>query len=206
MSESPRSYRIILPPAWIRIPVGDGTEAAIGELLDAQFAGAPMDKYGPRRSRVEASIRDAAASARESGGIDLIFPIGTPWMVPVSAGIVISRNAAPQTWSVGPAEVLKSISASIPGSSLVETSAGTAVRETTDHRAGLTKDPVSIARLFTMTYTWLIPQTANELFLATFSVTGETTEDYAPIVEALTTLVDAMLQSVVWDYPGSETA
>lgn len=206
MPEAPRSYRIILPPAWVRIPVGTGTDEAINALLDAQFAGLPMDKYGPRRSRLEKGLRETADGARSTGGIDLVFPAGTPWQVPVSAGIVVSRSRAVERMIGSPAELLTAIASGQPDATLVETGAGVAVRSFVDHRDGQTTASTDVAKLFSMNYTWLIPELPDELLIASFSVSGETNDDYAPIVTALTTLVDVMLQSVTWDYSKEEAA
>ncbi|TFD13873.1 hypothetical protein E3T35_03860 [Cryobacterium sp. TMT1-2-2] len=85
------AYRLVLSPGWVLIPVGDSADAAIANLVDRQFAGLPTDTYGPQKKRLGAGLRTIAAKARRAGGLDLVFPLAMPWLVPVSAGIVTSE-------------------------------------------------------------------------------------------------------------------
>jgi len=194
LSSTPYTYRLILPPWWVRVPIGDGVEEAVATLLDRQFEGLPNDKYGPVKSRMSSTLIETARKARVTGGLDFIFPLGTPWQVPVSAGIVISRATLGSSFGTGADAIIAHLLSTTRGATQVETSAGAAVRLQEEHAATETE----VARLRTVRYQWAVPHTDNAILIANFTISGVGSAEFAPIVEALTTLIDTMLGALEW--------
>ncbi|WP_213815549.1 hypothetical protein [Glaciihabitans sp. dw_435] len=196
MSDQARSYAVIIPPTWVMIPVGDASDAAISALLDERFAGLPLDSYGPRKTRLGESLRDAVASARKTGGLDIILPTSTPWQVPLSVGIVISEVGAAGASADAASALLARMQNESPGSAIVSTKAGSALREIVDY-AGLADD-TELSRLRSVNYNWPVPGADGAILVAACTMAGKREPEYQPIVEALTELFDVMMETLVW--------
>ncbi|PRY67020.1 hypothetical protein B0I08_108104 [Glaciihabitans tibetensis] len=209
----PRSYRIIIPPTWVMIPVGDGTDKAIDTLLEERFAGLPMDSYGPRKTRVAESLRKGIASARKAHAVDVIFPVETPWEVPLSAGIVMSQVPTNAPSEVAAKALIKHMHAARPGSTIVATRAGDALREVVDHPDQVADHPDQVAgagepapvsgdapisAVRTLYYSWAVPERNSGTLVAVCSISGGHNAEYAPIVEAFTELFDIMMETLAW--------
>lgn len=198
-------YRLILPPTWVMIPLREGTDAAIEAIVARQFDSLPRDKYGPNRRRLTEMLQGVAEKARKEGGLDLVFPIAQPWRVPVSAGIVMSEryNLAPSPDAA--ADLFREM-ANASGATQVDTNAGPAIRELTDHDPDADDaDRRGLVRLRTVQHTWPVPERPGGFLIGTLSISGEANDDYAPVTEALTTLGDVMMQALTWDIPGVTT-
>ncbi len=189
------AYRLVLPPGWVLIPVGESAEQAITNLIDRQFAGLPNDSYGPQKKRLGDGLRTIAAEARQAGGIDLIFPLAMPWLVPVSAGIVVSevRTDAPSGTAV--ALLVERMQVRQPNATSAVTRAGRCVRELVDLPRA---DQLTVAAVRTVHYTWPVPGAPGTFLVAALTISGQPITEFEPIVEALTELFDVMMESVVW--------
>ncbi|TFB77839.1 hypothetical protein E3O21_09400 [Cryobacterium flavum] len=193
------AYRLVLPPGWVLIPVGDSADAAITNLVDRQFAGLPTDTYGPQKKRLGAGLRTIAAEARRAGGLDLVFPLAMPWLVPVSAGIVMSevRTDAPSDTAV--ALLAERMQPSGPNATVARTRAGRCVREIVDlPRAPDGNGRLTVAAVRTVHYSWPVPGAPGSFLVSALTVSGAPIAEFEPIVEALTELFDVMMESVVW--------
>ncbi|WP_105035419.1 hypothetical protein [Cryobacterium aureum] len=189
------AYRLVLPPGWVLIPVGESAEQAITNLVDRQFAGLPNDSYGPQKKRLGDGLRTIAAEARQAGGIDLIFPLAISWLVPVSAGIVVSevRTNAPSDTAV--ALLVERMQARELNATVAVTRAGRCVRELVDLPRA---DQLTVAAVRTVHYTWPVPGAPGTFLVAALTVSGQAIAEFTPIVEALTELFDVMMESVAW--------
>ena len=204
-----RSYRVIIPPTWAMIPVGDAADAAIDALIEERFAGLPLDSYGPRKTRLGNALRDGVLAARKVGGVDVIIPTSTPWQVPLSVGIVMSQIPSKASSALEANALVARMQADRPGSTIVETRAGNALREVLDHKAPATAPATSedgptvagselLSGLRTIYYSWPVPDNNGGTLVAACTIAGGRNVEYVPITEALTELFDVMMETLVW--------
>jgi hypothetical protein len=93
-------YTLVLPGAWRRIPVQQGTRPAIRGVVDEvlrRFSkGVSRDNVTPYRIELERRLSDMAAQARSAGGIDLYLPIEYTHGVTITASFVVSQVTLPE--------------------------------------------------------------------------------------------------------------
>lgn len=89
------TYTLVLPSGWTQLPLGDGADARVAELVDLAFAttpdGASPDQVATLRRQVEGQLRAAVVSARDDGGVDLYLPTGPVRGLPVPASFVVGQ-------------------------------------------------------------------------------------------------------------------
>lgn len=83
-------YTLVLPPGWRRIPLRQGTSAALRKILDDAFSRLPRDKVAPYRIEVERRMKEQIADARRNAGIDMYIPVERAASGPVPASFVVS--------------------------------------------------------------------------------------------------------------------
>ena len=93
-------YTLVLPGAWRRIPVQQGTRPAIRGVVDEvlrRFSkGVSRDQLTRYRIELERGLSDMAAQARSAGGIDLYLPIEYTHGVTITASFVVSQVTLPE--------------------------------------------------------------------------------------------------------------
>jgi hypothetical protein len=102
-------YTLVLPPGWRRIPLRQGTSAALRKILDDAFSGLPRDKVAPYRIEVERRMKEQIADARRNAGIDMYIPVERAASGPVPASFVVSDaflGPADSAETVDPAQVV----------------------------------------------------------------------------------------------------
>lgn len=168
------SYRLVLPPGWLLLPVRDRSDDELRRLITDQYAHLPRDSAGPYIGRLADAVVDGARQARELDVIDILLPLGAPWRAPVSTSIAVAvgRDRAE------------------PEGDIVDTSAGDAWRR-------LIERPGQALRR--VEYVWRVPDAADTLLVASFSIVGADDPELQPIIDALTGLCDAILSTVRWE-------
>ena len=102
-------YTLVLPPGWRRIPLRQGTSAALRKILDDAFSRLPRDKVAPYRIEVERRMKEQIADARRNAGIDMYIPVERAASGPVPASFVVSDaflGPADSAEAVDPAQVV----------------------------------------------------------------------------------------------------
>jgi hypothetical protein len=173
------SYRIVLPPGWLLLPVRDRSDEELHRLITEQYDHLPRDSAGPLVSRLADAVVDSARAARQVNVIDILLPLGTPWRAPVSTSIAIA---------VGPGDA-------DPEGETVETTAG-------DARRSVIERPSRALRR--VEYVWRVPEATGQVLVATFSIVGDDDPELEPVVDALTGLCDALLATLRWDRDADE--
>lgn len=90
-TDPPRSYTVLLPPGWQRLPVGQGGHEAIRAVLDHTFRNVPPDTAGPFRCELEKVLLAQLEQARRQHGLDLYLPVGGLRGRPVAASFIVSH-------------------------------------------------------------------------------------------------------------------
>ncbi|MCR2813178.1 hypothetical protein NQ166_11725 [Microbacterium sp. zg.Y1090] len=169
------SYRVVLPPGWLLLPVRDCSDDELRRLITDQYAHLPRDSAGPYIGRLADAVVDGARQARRLDVIDILLPLGTPWQAPVSTSIAIAVGRDDDAGLAG---------------EVVETAAGDA------WRVQLERPDQALRRV---EYVWRVPDAAGMLLAASFSIVGDDEPELQPIVDALTGLCDAIVATVRWD-------
>lgn len=172
------SYRVVVPPGWILLPVRDRTDAELRELIAERYRDLPRDSAGPLVSRLADAVVDAARTARTAEVVDILLPLGTPWRVPVSASIALA---------VGTGEA-------DPTGEPIETEAGPAWRE----EPPITGSEIDRSARRRITYQWRIPDLEGGLLIGTATVVGDHDAELVPIVDGVADLCEAILATVRW--------
>ena len=173
------SYRVVVPPGWILLPVRDRTDAEIRDLITERYRDLPRDSASPLISRLADAIVAAARTARSAQVVDILLPLGTPWRAPVSASIALA---------VG-------IEAVELTGEAVETEAGTAWRE----EPSLSASDTELSTRRRLVYQWHIPGLENGILIGTASVVGPDDVELGPIVDAVADLCEAILATIRWN-------
>jgi len=104
-----RSYSIVLPAPWRRIPLRSDVNAHVARIVDSVVARTPPhispDEVAPKRIWLERQLLDQALEAQDNGGVDLYLPVEDWHGFLVSASIVVSEvvpDATADADSVGP--------------------------------------------------------------------------------------------------------
>ena len=173
------SYRVVVPPGWILLPVRDRSDAEIRSMIVDRYRDLPRDSAGPHVERLADAVVSAARTARSAQVVDILLPLGTPWRAPASASIALAV-------ATGTAE--------LPGTP-VETEAGTAWRE--ELPTGADGSDISTRRR--ITYQWHLPGGHGGFLIGTASIVAPGDEALLPIVDALADLCEAILATIRWD-------
>lgn len=190
-SLGPARPRVILPPGWVLLPVTADNAATARDAFAAGWERGPRDSIGPFIHRMESWLTTMLDDASRSGGTSVVLPLGVPWQVPVSTGIVFSRATAP-------AGVLSAGVLPLPDSGdLVETDGGPARHRVVDHEIPADAEDSSMVRLHTIERTWVAPE-GDAYVLATATIAGQPIADYEPVADALLLLIETILDAVTW--------
>ncbi len=104
---APRGYRIILPPGWVRIPLREGTQAALEELVYSRLPIVPQQIPRDRGLRYRGMVRqvldEQVAAARRADGLDLYLPVRPRrgHRPPLPASFLVSRLVGPPSPTAG---------------------------------------------------------------------------------------------------------
>ena len=85
-----RDYHLVLPPAWVRIPLDDRAGERIVLVAAQQTASVdPRQREAARTSMVRL-LQHAVRDAQDHGGTDVLLSVGSVGRVPISASCLVS--------------------------------------------------------------------------------------------------------------------
>ena len=128
-------YSVVLPPGWRRIPIQQGTPAAVRDIADEVLGRRPQrispDHVAPYRAQIERRLSELAKQARAGGGVDLYLPIAPVHGTPVPASFIVSQGAPFAAEVVDPGQVAGYLAASGDASAaMVDGSRGARIEST----------------------------------------------------------------------------
>ena len=88
------AYRLALPHPWEHIPLGNGTQDRVAEIVQGAMAripdDVPPDQVAQTRIRLEGMLLAELKEAEENGAIDYYVPTDTMHGVTINASFVVS--------------------------------------------------------------------------------------------------------------------
>lgn len=105
MTHAIRSYSLVLPEGWRRLPVRDDSEPVLRSLVDEAFADLPRDRAAPFRAEVLKALRAQLTAARTAAALDLYLPVVGVGGRPAAASFVVSHLPTPPGEEVGASEI-----------------------------------------------------------------------------------------------------
>jgi hypothetical protein len=201
----PNGYRLIIPPGWVRVPLRDGTERALEELVFSRLKrlppGVSKDDGMKYRLEVRRSVTRRIAEAREAGGLDLYLPLTTRYGVPLAASFLVAACTAGES-ACRTTELLLARMAS-PGEGVrtaIRELAGTPAVRREHVRPAEPEGEVHVATR-RVEYALPIPHDPCRILSVVFSTPGDGDVDSA-FTEALTELFDACMMTFRWTRDG----
>jgi hypothetical protein len=191
----PTGYVLTLPPGWERIPVRDGTDEAIRDILDRAFGHLPADRYGPIRRELAAGLAQQVMDAREAHGLDLYLPVGGIRGLPVAASFAVA-HLPPGSADDEPAAVLGALADGFGTATAAEVASTPALRV----ERAVPSDPgrQHNVDLPTKRVDYVVPVPGNAgWLLVTFSVAADESAA-AGLADALVELFDAVVSTLRW--------
>lgn len=192
---APTGYLLTLPPGWERIPVREGSDEVIRDILDRAFADLPADRYGPFRRELATGLTQHVTEARQAHALDVYLPVGGIRGLPVAASFAVA-HLPPRSDDEEPVAVLAQLANGFGDTSTAEV-AGTPVLRVARQVAadpGRQHDVDLPTRR--VDYIAPVPQNAGWLLIS-FSVAVDEAAA-AGLAEALIELFDAIVSTLRW--------
>lgn len=195
----PAGYTIVLPPAWRKIPVRQGTERAIRGIVDQAFSNlpthVPRDKVAPYRKELERQLASAARQAHRNGAVDLYLPVELMHGAPIAASFIVSEGSLGSATDIDPATIISYLASGHDDNRAVTIDGAIGVRmERTarpDQAEGVEHDSRRVD------YVISVPAEADRWVVVAFSTLGggDPNDQYAKI---LVELFDAIMCTFRW--------
>jgi hypothetical protein len=185
------SYRLLLPPGWVRVPALPAlARREVRRLVRARFSGLPPDTLAQLRHEIERTLLSTVRDAADNGASDLLLLVDDVAGMPVSASCVVypvlANDDTPELPLRDIAQVFGSDGDAVE---LVPLAGGQAVRVRRDvpGSTGEAEAPPAVV----LTYVVPVPDTRDQLVLA-FSTSA------LPLADALCGLFDSMAATLQW--------
>lgn len=200
--ENPNGYRLVIPPGWVRIPLRDGTDDALEDLVYSRLKDLPPEvskddgmKY---RLMVRRSVTRQITEARKAGGLDLYLPLTARYGIPLMASFLVSTHSAGEPAG---AALLDELSGDGARTSTEKVGGTTAVRRERVRPPDAERDVPVATRC--VEYALPVPRDPGRLVSVVFSTAGDG-EPESPFTTALAELFDASMLTFRWTRDGAD--
>jgi hypothetical protein len=197
----------VIPPGWCRIPLRQGTNAAIKKILDRSFRHLPRDRVAPYRMAIERRLKALVAQSRSNAGLDLYFPVDAAQDGPVPASFLVSEaryspaaEDGEDAEEIDPVQVLAYLASESAGARIIEADGAPGLRTEQIVRPGPAAEFQYASRR--VEYTLAVPGNPGRWLVAAFSTPGSADPD-GKLALLLTELFDAIMLTFRW-VPSSE--
>jgi hypothetical protein len=199
-------YTLVLPTGWRRIPVREGSKAAIRSIIDEVFArysaGESRDQVIRYRVQLEGQLTDMVRKARSSGGVDLYLPVEYVHGTAVPASFVVSQATLGQPDDGGPVDPAQVVAAFVAGAG--DTAGDAAPAEVDGVACARTEtvagpDPAQDVPLGSrrVDYVVPVPGPPGQWLISTFSTVGDGDPE-GEFAKLLVSLFDAIMLTFRW--------
>jgi hypothetical protein len=189
-------YTLVLPRGWCRIPLRQGTSAAIRQLLNERFSQLPRDTVAPYRIEIERRLKEQVTQARRNGGVDLYFPVEITDSGPVPASFVVSEVFLPVPETAGDDGALMVVAAlAAEGAKVVQVDGATGARS----EETVEGDPAAELTYGSRRVKYLLPVPGTPgRWLAVVFATPGAADPAGTLAGLLTDLFDAIMLTFRW--------
>jgi len=199
-------YTLVLPTGWRRIPVREGSKAAIRSILDEVFArypaGESRDRMIRHRVQLEGQLTGMVRKARSSGGVDLYLPVEYVHGTVVPASFVVSQATLGQPDDGVPVDPAQVVAAFVAGAG--DTAGDAAPGEVDGVACARTEtvagpDPGQDVPLGSrrVDYVVPVPGQPGQWLISTFSTVGDG-DPGGEFARLLVSLFDAIMLTFRW--------
>jgi hypothetical protein len=199
------TYRILLPPPWVRVPLREGTEEAVTAIVDRVAATTPADippdQVGPRKRELIRALLQRAGELRDQGGLDLYLPVESVSGFMVRASFTVSEVRPPGA-DAAEASAVTQVLAREPGADLVTTRGipDRGLPETTWVRRRRVIQPDDGADpALLVDYTTPVPGAEQVWLLSSFSCSGTDAAEPEGTADMLSELFTAIMLTWRWE-------
>ncbi|WP_166865932.1 hypothetical protein [Salinibacterium sp. ZJ70] len=193
--ETAAHYRILLPPGWVRMRGDDQAQEALVRVIDERVETLAPEQRPRVRALMRRSAEDAIGAARERGALELILSFATVQGIPIPASIVLLPLPVPEDDRRPADEILLSLGRG--GAHVIEIDGIPAMRRVVDTPA-TGPDPAHRAIHYMLRH----PHSGRWLAFSASILTSDD-EGYGQVLEALETLVGAMMSTIRFSNGGS---
>lgn len=199
------TYRLVLPPPWVRIPLGPDAADHVHALVERAAASAPTemppDQLGPFKREIERRFQRQFDVARANGALDHYLPAAPVHGIHLGASFFVASVLPEGGADVDPRElaggVLAEGGASTEGSTTVEIDRTVWVRSESVVAADEERAPDVDRGTRRVTYATAVPDDPDRWILVSFSSVGDgdPTSELTPITVEL---FDAIMSTWRW--------
>lgn len=199
VADPPVGYTIVLPPAWRKIPVRQGTEQAIRAIVDQAWrnlpTNVPRDKVAPYRKELERQLASAVRQARRSGAVDLYLPVELMHGAPIAASFIVSEGSLGSVTDIEPEMIISYLASGRDDNRAVTVDGAIGVRLERTARPDQSQGIEHGSRR--VDYAISVPAEADRWVVVAFSTLGggDPDDQYATI---LVELFDAIMSTFRW--------
>ncbi|WP_217170159.1 hypothetical protein [Streptomyces sp. AC512_CC834] len=210
---APRSYELILPPGWVRIPLREGTKEALERVLFSHMGqvpeGIPRDDAMRFRLDMRRQLERQARAARRNGGLDLYLPVLPRGGIFLMASFIVAEMPIGQAHAVPHQAVVAQLAGEdVPGGTgaKVDVAGAPAIRRayrSTPEDEKLTSAPEVVQQVALPTrrvdYVIPVPDDPARWISINFSTPGDGDID-SEFTDVLVELFDAVVGTFKWSY------
>lgn len=194
----PVKFRIILPPGWVHIDIGELAEAQIAEFAHTAAKAVEPEHRAVAEKFLLDYLNRTATEAAEQGGQDLFFPgdpLGGP---PTPMSILVAvPTLPPEAGSLPRMQALTAFAASSADSKPMSIGGEPAIRQVRNAPAVLSDDDtVEVPATRTVTYALWSPGENSQLITFTGSLLRLNAPEGEYLAEALEFLFDTLIGTV----------
>ncbi|MFE0820735.1 hypothetical protein [Streptomyces sp. NPDC058847] len=210
---SPRSYELILPPGWVRIPLRKGTKEALERILFSHMGqvpeGIPRDDAMRFRLDMRRQLERQARAAKRNGGLDLYLPVLPRGGIFLMASFIVAELPIGQVHAAPPQAVITQLAnEDVPGGTAtkVDVAGAPALRRAygsalEEENPRSSSEVVQRTALLTRRVDYVIPVPGDpgRWISINFSTPGDGDID-SEFTGVLVELFDAMVATFKWSY------
>jgi hypothetical protein len=194
-------YELVIPPEWRKIPLREGTDQAVRQIIEDAFSrvprGAPPDKVRPFRRDLERRLASLVADARQKAGLDLYLPVLPMHGAPIGASFVVSEIALGAVEPVDPPLLVAALAAEDDAVSAVTVDGACGIR------AERTAGPLPSSEIESgsrrVDYLLAVPGSPDRWLAIAFSTLGGGDPDDR-VAGILVMLFDAIMSTFQWTW------
>ncbi|MGP3999146.1 hypothetical protein [Streptomyces sp. 8N706] len=201
--ETPTGYTLIIPPGWARIPLREGTKAALERIffthMDKVPDGVSRDDAMRFRLELRQQMQKKARAARRHGGLDLYLPVRPRGGRLIAASIIVSELPIGSAERAQNERVLEGLSASTasPGVTAVKVAGSNAIRR--ERVAAAEPDRELDIASRRVEYAMPVPGAPEKWLSISFSTSGDGNPE-SDFTDVLVELFDAVVGTFKWRY------